>query len=137
MIMNKKQKWQLGGNSRGSLDAKDIQMSPILEYILSQPDTMQPILMKVYNCIKDAIPDTEERISWAMPTFWKGRNIIHFAAAKHHIGLYPGPDAIVAFAEQLRGFKTSKGAVQFPIDKPIPVDLLVEIARWSYEHNKK
>lgn len=135
MIMNKKQKWQLGGNSRGSLDAKDIQMSPILEYILSQPDTMQPVLMKVYSCIKDAIPDTEERISWAMPTFWKGRNIIHFAAAKHHIGLYPGPDAIVAFAEQLRGFKTSKGAVQVPLDKPLPVNLISEIARWSYEHN--
>jgi uncharacterized protein YdhG (YjbR/CyaY superfamily) len=116
---------------------KDKQMSPILEYILSQPDTMQPVLMKVYSCIKDAIPDTEERISWAMPTFWKGRNIIHFAAAKHHIGLYPGPDAIVAFAEQLRGLKTSKGAIQFPIDKPLPVDLIVEIARWSYEHNKK
>lgn len=112
-------------------------MSPILEYILSQPDTIQPVLVKVYSCIKDAIPDTEERISWAMPTFWKGRNILHFAAAKNHIGIYPGPDAIEAYAEKLRLFKTSKGAIQVPLDKPIPIELISEIARWSYEHNKK
>ena len=52
-----------------------------------------------------------------MPTFWKGRNLIHFAAASKHIGLYPGPDAIVAFAERLKGYKTSKGTVQIPLDR--------------------
>ena len=72
-----------------------------------------------------------------MPTFWKGRNIIHFAPAKNHIGIYPGPDAITAFAERLKDYKTSKGALQLPNKKELPLDLIADIARWSYEKNKK
>ena len=68
---------------------------------------------------------------------WKGRNLIHFAAASKHIGLYPGPDAIVAFAERLKGYKTSKGTVQIPVDRPLPLGLIADLARWSYEHNRK
>ena len=72
-----------------------------------------------------------------MPTFWKGRNIIHFAAAKKHIGLYPGPDAIGEFADQLAEYKTSKGAIQFPNNKPMPLDLITAIAKWCFENNRK
>ena len=65
------------------------------------------------------------------------RNIIHFATAKKHIGLYPGPDAVEAFAESLTEYKTSKGAIQLPNNRDLPLQLIADIARWSYETNKK
>lgn len=87
----------------------------------------------VRNAIKAVLPDAQERISWSMPTFWNKHNIIHFAAYKKHIGLYPGEEAMKYFAPQLTDYKTSKGAVQFPYSKPIPLDLITEIAKWCYE----
>ena len=71
-----------------------------------------------------------QKISWSMPTYWKNRNLIQFAAAKKHIGLYPGPAAVEAFADRLQGYKTSKGTIQLPYDKPLPLDLISEIAAW-------
>ena len=109
----------------------------IQEYISQQDEAIRPRLVTIYNTISKAIPDAEERISWGMPTFWKGRNIIHFAQAKKHIGLYPGPEAVMAFSDKLEGFKASKGAIQLPDSKELPVELIAEIARWSYEKNRK
>jgi uncharacterized protein YdhG (YjbR/CyaY superfamily) len=109
----------------------------ITEYISEQDEAIRPRLNAVYDAIRSAIPDAEERMSWGMPTFWKGRNIIHFAPAKKHIGLYPGPDAVVAFSDQLADYKTSKGAIQLPNSEELPLELISEIARWSYEKNKK
>ena len=109
----------------------------IQEYINSQEVNVQERLNAIYETIRSAIPDAEERISWGMPTFWKGRNIIHFAPAKKHIGLYPGPEAVEAFREQLKDYKTSKGAIQLPNNKELPLSLVAEIARWSYEKNRK
>ena len=103
------------------------------EYILAQPESVQLLLYQVWDTIHAAIPHAEERISWSMPTFWKKHNIIHFAASKKHLGLYPGPDAIVYFADRLADYKSSKGAVQFPYNKPIPLELITEIAKWCYE----
>ncbi len=111
--------------------------SLIQKYIGEQDPEIQPRLHEIYETIRFAIPEAEERLSWGMPTFWKGRNIIHFATAKKHIGIYPGPDAIVAFAEQLKEFKTSKGAIQLPNNKELPLSLIADIAKWSYENNKK
>ena len=65
---------------------------------------------------------------------WKGRNLIHFAANKRHIGLYPGEEAVAAFAEQLKDYKTSKGTIQFPYAKPLPLELIAEIAAWCGEN---
>jgi uncharacterized protein YdhG (YjbR/CyaY superfamily) len=65
-----------------------------------------------------------------MPTFWQGKNLIHFAAAKNHIGLYPGSEAMEAFAPKLTGYKTAKGTIQLPLDKPIPHRLIAEITRF-------
>ena len=109
----------------------------IPEYISELDPAVQPRLNAIYDTICGAIPDAEERLSWGMPTFWKGRNIIHFAVAKHHIGLYPGPDAVEAFADRLKEYKTSKGAIQLPNKKELPLELVAEIARWSYEKNRK
>ena len=109
----------------------------IPEYISEQDPAVQLRLNAIYDTIRGAIPDAEERLSWGMPTFWKGRNIIHFAVAKHHIGLYPGPDAVEAFADRLKEYKTSKGAIQLPNKKELPLELIAEIASWSYEKNRK
>lgn len=72
-----------------------------------------------------------------MPTWWKGHNIIHFAAAKKHIGIYPGPAAVEHFVGELTkcGLKFSKGAIQIPYGDPLPLDLIAKIARWCGEHN--
>ena len=70
-----------------------------------------------------------------MPTFYLNGNLVHFAAYQKHIGFYPAPSAIVAFQDALRGYKTSKGAVQFPIDKPLPLDLITRIVAFRIEEN--
>jgi uncharacterized protein YdhG (YjbR/CyaY superfamily) len=103
------------------------------EYISIQAEDIQQILHKVRDTIHAAIPEAEERISWSMPTFWKKQNIIHFSAHKNHLGVYPGSEAIEHFSEQLVEYKSSKGAVQFPYNKPIPYELIAEIAKWCYK----
>lgn len=103
------------------------------EYIAAQPENVRPILNQIRDKLREALPDAEERISWSMPTYRGKYNIIHFAAHKKHIGLYPGDKAIEHFSDRLAEYKTSKGAVQFPYDKPIPLDLIAEIAKWCYD----
>lgn len=102
-------------------------------YIDAQPENVQQILNQVRETIRAVLPDAEERISWSMPTFWKKHNIIHFAAFKNHLGIYPGDKAIVHFAERLTEYKTSKGAIQFQYKNPVPFELIEEIAKWCYE----
>jgi len=102
-------------------------------YIAALPESVQPFLNLVRDTIRSVLPDPEERISWRMPTYWKGHNIIHFAAHKNHIGLYPGPEAIAHFSDKLKEYKTSNGTVQFPYDREIPLKLIQEIAVWCYE----
>ena len=109
----------------------------IREYIDSQDESVRARLNAVYDTICTAIPEAEERLSWGMPTFWKGRNIIHFAPAKKHIGLYPGAEAVEYFAPLLSEYKTSKGAIQFPNNRELPLNLIAEIAHWSWETNRK
>ena len=112
-------------------------MNGIDTYIQQQDPAIQPRLHAIRDTIREAIPAAEERISWGMPTYWKRHNVIHFAAGKRHIGIYPGPDAVVAFAERLQGYKTSKGAIQLPNDRELPLDLVAHIARWSFEQNAR
>jgi uncharacterized protein YdhG (YjbR/CyaY superfamily) len=102
-------------------------------YIDEQAEEVQPFLRQVRDAIREALPEAQERISWRMPTYWSGHNIIHFAAFKKHLGIYPGDKAIVHFADRLTEYKTSKGAIQLPYEKPLPLALIVEIAKWGYE----
>ena len=88
--------------------------------------------MKVRQALREALPDAEERISWSMPTYWKEHNIIHFAAAKKHIGLYPGPEAIEAFREELSAYATDKGTIRIPYGK-VDTALIKRIAAWCLE----
>ena len=100
------------------------------DYIAGQPAEIQLILHKIRETIRDAAPDAIEKISWRMPTFWQKENLIHFAAFKKHIGIYPGDMTHSPFDERLTGYKRTKGAIQLPLDKPIDYELIADITRW-------
>lgn len=100
------------------------------EYIALFPENIREILQKVREAIKKNAPDATEKISWKMPTFYQKENLIHFAAAKNHIGIYPGSEAIEVFKDKIADYKHSKGALQLPLSKPIPYDLIEEIVKF-------
>ena len=102
------------------------------EYILAQDEGIRDQLLSIRSVLKSELPDATEKISWSMPTYWKGHNIIHFAAAKKHIGLYPGPEVVEHFAEKLdqAGCPYSKGAIRIPCSVELPLSLIAEIAAW-------
>ena len=102
------------------------------EYILSQDTDKQEDLQHIRQILHRALPEAEERISWSMPTYWKKHNIIHFAASKKHIGLYPGPEAVIHFAEELGDYKTEKGTIRIPYGK-IDAALIEKIAKWCWQ----
>ena len=105
------------------------------EYILAQDEEIRDQLQKVRKELLGRLPDATEKISWSMPTYWKEHNIIHFAAQKKHIGLYPGPEAVEFFSEKLdqAGLKYSKGSIQIPYSNDLPLNLIAEIADWCRE----
>lgn len=118
--------------SRKNQDHYCIKPQTIDEYIAAQEETIRPRLERLCSVIHEAIPDADEKISWAMPTFRKGKNLISFAAFRKHIGLYPGDEAAAAFADRLTGFEVSKGTIRLPHDQDLPEELIAEIARWCY-----
>ena len=107
------------------------------EYIAAQEESVQPRLQALRAILRAAIPEAEERISWSMPTYWKGQNLIHFAASKKHLGLYPGGEATTVFAEELKGLDVSKGTIRLPYDRPLPEELITRIARWCWREYAK
>jgi len=104
------------------------------EYIDFQHIEKQEGLKKFRELIKTVVPDAIETISYQMPAFKTEKVIVWFAAYKNHYGFYPYPKTIVAFEDQLTGYKTSKGAIQFPIDEPLPEDLISKMV--MYIHNE-
>ena len=118
--------------SKQNQDHYCIKPQTIDEYIAAQDETVGLRLERLRSVIHEAIPDAEEKISWSMPTFWKGKNLIHFAAFKKHIGLYPGDEAIAVFAENLAGFEVSKGTIRIRHNQELPEELIAEIAKWCY-----
>lgn len=98
-------------------------------YIKGFPEDIQETLRKIRHTAKKAAPDATEKISYGIPTLHLNGNLIHFAAFKHHIGLYPAPSGIVAFKEELTPYKAAKGSVRFPLDKPIPYTLITKIVK--------
>jgi uncharacterized protein YdhG (YjbR/CyaY superfamily) len=112
------------------------QFKNIDEYIETFPEDVQIILEKMRQTIKKAAPEAEEGISYQMHTFkLNGKNLVHFAAFKNHIGFYPIPSGIEAFKEELSLYKQGKGSVQFPMDKPIPYDLVKKIVDYRAKEN--
>lgn len=106
-------------------------------YISNFPPEVQEILKTLRKVIKESAPDAEEKISWKMPTFFLHGNLVHFAAFKNHIGFYPAPSAIDVFKNELSEYKGAKGSVQFPIEKPLPYELISEIVRFRVAENIK
>ena len=105
------------------------------EYIAGFPPNVQENLRLLRSTIRSAAPDAEETISYQMPTFKQAGNLVHFAAYKNHIGFYPGPEGIRNFQDQLSVFEGSKGTVRFPIDKPLPLNLIAEVVKFRVKIN--
>jgi uncharacterized protein YdhG (YjbR/CyaY superfamily) len=102
------------------------------QYIEEQDEGIRSRLNEVRQILHTAIPEAQEKISWSMPTFWKGKNIIHFAASKNHLGLYPGGEATTVFADRLTDYDVSKGTIRLPYNHPLPKELITDIAKWCY-----
>ena len=111
--------------------------STIDEYIFQFPKEVQMLLQEIRKVIKEAAPEAVEKISYQMPTFYLYGNLVHFAAYKNHIGFYPAPSGIEAFKEDLKIYKWAKGSVQFPITKPIPLELIRKIVEFRVIENKR
>lgn len=109
--------------------------SNIDEYIASFPKETQKLLEKVRSTISDAAPEARETINYGMPTFTLNGNLVHFAAFKNHIGFYPTPSGIEAFSKDLSGYEGAKGSVKFPVNKPIPYELIFRIVQFRAKEN--
>lgn len=107
----------------------------IEEYIASFPAPTQKILKEVHNCIKKAAPAAEETIGYGIPTYKLNGNLVHFGGYKQHVGFYPAPAGIKAFEKELSGYKSSKGAVQFPLGEPMPLTLITKIVKFRVKQN--
>ena len=107
------------------------------EYIAGFPVDIRAILEEIRATIRKAAPEATEAISYQMPTFRLDGNLVHFAAFSKHIGFYPAPTGTEKFREALSAYKGGKGSVQFPLDKPVPFDLIEKIVRFRVEENKK
>lgn len=99
-------------------------------YIASFPPATRALLDAVRAAIREAAPDAVEKIAYQMPTFHQHENLIHFAAFTHHIGIYPTSSGVAAFADELTSYTTSRGAIQLPMDAPLPIELIQRITRF-------
>jgi len=107
------------------------------EYIAGFPEGIQAILEELRAAIREAAPEAVEAISYQMPTFKLNGNLVHFAAFKNHIGLYPAPTGIEAFKKDLSAYAGGKGSVQFPLNKPLPMDLITRIVKFRVWENQE
>jgi len=119
------------------MEGNDNTSKSIDEYILKFPPEVQEILKTLRKVIKESAPDAEEKISYQMPTFALHGNLVHFAAYKNHIGFYPAPRGIEAFKNELSEYKGGKGSVQFPLEKPLPYELISKIVKYRVAENIK
>jgi uncharacterized protein YdhG (YjbR/CyaY superfamily) len=109
---------------------QNTQAKTIDEYILPFPEDVRKLLEKLRETIRKAAPQAEETINYAMPTFKLNGNLVHFAAYKNHIGFYPAPSGIAAYKKELSAYELSKGAIQFPLNKPLPWGVITKIVKF-------
>jgi uncharacterized protein YdhG (YjbR/CyaY superfamily) len=119
------------------MEGNKVVFKSIDEYILQFPPEIQEILETLRKVIKESAPEAEEKISYQMPTFVLHGNLVHFAAYKNHIGFYPTPSGIDEFKEELSEYKGAKGSIQFPIEKPLPYELISKIVKFRAAENIK
>ncbi len=106
-------------------------------YICNFPKDIQEILYTIRRTIQNVAPNAVEKISYGIPTFYLYGNLVHFAAFKHHIGFFPTPSAVSKFSSELSSYETSKGTIKFPLDKPIPYDVIQKITKFRVNENTK
>jgi|SRR5688500_5009328 len=114
---------------------KTNQAANIDAYIAGFPEDVQKKLEQIRATIRKAAPEAEETISYAIPTFKLNGNLVHFAAFKNHIGFYPTPNAIEAFRKELSVYESAKGSVQFPLNEPLPHELITKIVKFRLKDN--
>jgi len=117
------------------MKATSTKFKTVNEYLSALPVNTKSILKEFRKTIKQAAPQAEELISYNMPAFTLHGRLVYYAAHKNHIGFYPVSSAIKAFQKKLSGYKTSKGAIQFPIDRPIPFGLITKIVKFRVKEN--
>ncbi len=105
------------------------------DYINDFPDDIKELLSQMRHAITTAAPDATECISYGIITYKLGGNLVHFGGYKNHIGFYPGPGAINVFSNELLSYKTAKGSIQFPILKPLPLQLIAAITKLRVQEN--
>lgn len=105
------------------------------EYIAAFPKATQELLELMRKTIGEAAPEAEETISYQIPTFKLKGNLVHFAGYERHIGFYPGSGSTIAYREELSGYKSGKGSVQFPIGKPMPLELVTKLVKFRIKEN--
>jgi len=120
---------------------KKTKPTTVTEYINAAPKEARQKLREMRATVRAAAPGAAEGLKWSMPAYSYRRILVTFAVFKHHIGFYPTPPAVKAFAKQLSGYKTATGSIQFPLDKPLPLDLIRKITafrvRESVDEDKK
>lgn len=117
------------------MDQRKKPINTIDEYIAQFPGEIRDMLQQLRQTIHEEAPDAQEAISYRMPAFRLKGNLVYFAAFRDHISFFPTSSTIVAFREELSGYKTSKGTIRFPPDKPIPFDLVRKIVRFRVQEN--
>lgn len=109
----------------------------VAEYISRFPDRSQLMMQQIRALVIELVPDAEESIAYGMPTFKKNGLLTHFGAYQYHIGLYPGPEALMAHKDEISKYKNAKGSVQFPLDQPMPMALIKSIIEFRIGLNEK
>ncbi len=112
------------------MTSKKARPESITEYINAAPKEARAKLREMRACIRESAPGAKESLKWGMPAFSYRRILVTFAAFKHHIGFYPTPSAVRAFANDLSKFATAKGSIQFPLEKPLPLPLIRKITEF-------
>ncbi len=105
-------------------------------YIDTFPGDVQERLLQIRQTIKKAAPKAEETIAYGIPTYTLNGNLVHFGGFKNHIGFFPTPSGIAAFKKELEKYKTSKGTIQFPLNKPLPSALITKIVKFRVKQNE-
>ena len=119
------------------METKKAKPTSIDEYIGQYPQDVQQILNQIRAVIKEEAPQAVEKISYGLPTFYQNGNLVHFGVHTHHIGFYPTPSGMEAFKEELSGYKGAKGSVQFPLNQPMPYELIRRMVKFRTEETKK
>ena len=117
----------------GSMKKAEKQIETIDEYIASFTKRTQKILEEIRQAIRETAPDAEETISYQMPAFRLNGILVYFAAFKNHIGFYPTSSGVAAFKDELSQYEVSKGTIKFPLDQPVPINLIKKIVKCRVE----